>query len=224
MKRLLVLTMSIGAALARGTVLFYGGDFDYRNAGSCQEGGAVSDSRVYDNFMLSSPATITDVFGDFLDSSAGGGTSAYWDIRSGVSEGVGGTVVAGGFVSPATMRLFGRNYFGIAERRYDVAVSGVTLSANTMYWLTVAPDLSGLAGDTFLTTTSGANGVGGPLGDGNSFWDSTTFNKNMTGTTNMLGAGTWDFSLGVNGSPVPEPASLAILGIGAIALIRRQSK
>ena len=38
----------------------------------------------------------------------------------------------------------------------------------------------------------------------------------------VFGAGTWDFSYGLTGTAVPEPASIAILGLGALALIRRR--
>lgn len=225
MKRLLILGLACVAGAAQAGQLFYGGDFDGRNGLRSQEGGNVSDSRVYDNFMLGSSSNITDVYGNFLDSTNGGSSSAFWEIRTGVSLGNGGTVVAGGVMGAATTKATGRSGFGLNEYTYDIKVSGVTLNAGTMYWLTVAPDMTGLGSvNIFLSTTGGANGVGGPLGDGNSYWDSTTFGKSFANPGDALGAGTWDFSLGVNGSPVPEPATFAVLGLGALALIKRRRK
>lgn len=231
MKKLLIISLACVAAAAHAGQLFYGGDFDGRSGLRSQEGGNVSDSRVYDNFMLNQTSNISDVYGNFLDSSGGASTSAFWEIRTGLSEGNGGTVVAGGVFSAATTTATGRGGFGLNEYTYDVKVSGVTLNAGTMYWLTVAPDMTGLGGvNLFLSTTGGANGVGGPLGDDNAFWDSSFYGQTWTnsGIATAFGDANhtqkWDFSLGVNGSPVPEPATFAVLGLGALALIKRRRK
>jgi|GEM_PF-6339004 len=54
------------------------------------------------------------------------------------------------------------------------------------------------------------------------------FNRGEQGTIDMLGTegwiGTYDLTLNPASAPVPEPASLAALGFGAVALLRRRKR
>ena len=80
--------------LAKAQTAFYGGDFDGRGRFAGQVNGTTFiDFRIYDDFTVSAPTTVTGVFGNFLDSSSIHGAQLYWEIRSGVSEGNGGTIV-----------------------------------------------------------------------------------------------------------------------------------
>ena len=226
---LLVLT----AALSLTTVaplradLWYNGNFDGRNALSNERNTSVSQSNVYDDFIV--PAAqqwdITSVFSNDLMSFTGV-TSAYWEIRSGVSLGNGGTLVASG-TGTATQTPTGRSAFGLTEYTIDVAGLNVLLNSGT-YWLTVSPIDSG-GGRSFVSTTSGAGAVGTPPGNnGNSFWNSSEFGKNFGLPSDSLGSGTWDFSEGVSGSVVsgvPEPSSIILLVTmfaGLIVTIRKR--
>ncbi len=204
--------------------LWYNGDADYRDAIANGIGAApVPDALVYDNFNVTgnSAWTVTGAFSnDFMNYV--GVTQAYWEIRTGVSDGDGGTLIASG-TSSATQVDLGNSFFGLEE--YAISVSGLhVMLAPGEYWLTVAPVSPPVAdGDvnySYIATTSGANAIGSPPGDdGNSFATSAGYGWNFTPTTDdsIEGPGTWDYSMGINGT-VPEPASVTLLGIGGCAL------
>jgi hypothetical protein len=206
---------------AGGSILWYNGDYDGRDTQVNQTGPA--DGRIYDDFIVPTgfTFTITSVFSNnFMFSPPDPATAtAAWEIRSGVSAGNGGTLLDSGDGAD-TLTATGRSInvppFGnIAELTNSVSVN-VTLGAGT-YWLSVAPDVSNQ--NSFIGTTSGANAVGTPPGnDGNSFFSSTFFGQNFVSTTDpsIEGPGTWDYSMGVVGTAVPEPSSL-LLGLVGLA-------
>lgn len=213
MKNLLIFGLvGLAAASQASPVIFYGGD---DNGDSNLSAQAVNlDSRVYDNFTLASAMTIDGVFGNYIDFSSGNSSSVYWEIRSGISTGNGGTLLFSG-TNAGTRTAVGALF------KYSANIAPVNLAAGN-YFLTV--DVSNPDNQTFVVSTSGANGVGGPLNDGNSFWDSTTFGTNFDPTSIVFGTSK-DFSIGLTGSSsVPEPASFAVLGLGAVALVRRRRK
>jgi hypothetical protein len=185
----------------QANALWYNGDFDGRNGLANEANLLVSDARTYDNFIVPTGST-WDVLGvfshDLMDYTA---TTANWEIRSGVSVGNGGTLVASGANSPATQTATGNSGFGYLE--YEIAVSGlnIVLPAGE-YWLNVTPIGTGF-GQSFVSTTSGANAIGLPMGnDGNGFFDSTYFGYHFADPQDpgLLGPGTWDFSMGVRGN------------------------
>ncbi len=225
MKKTLILGL-IGLAVGAqaSPVIFYGGDMNGVNALASQisTAGGFTDSQVYDNFTLTSAMTIDGVFGRFLDTSNSFAPQITWEIRSGISAGNGGTLLFSG-TTAATNSLTGFTAFGINEREYASNVGPFNLGAGN-YWLSVA--LAGGNGPAYASTTSGANGVGGPLNDGKSFYNSLTYSSNYQPTGTQLTQGVdADFAFGLRGaSTVPEPATFAVLGLGAVALLRRRRK
>jgi len=222
------LALASGAAQA-STVLWYNGDFDDANALANELNTIVSDARIYDDFVVTDAAgwTVDSIWSNNLMSFTGV-TQADWTIRSGVSVGNGGTVVASG-TSAATQVATGRSGFGLTEYMIEIVGLNINLTAGT-YWLQVTPIGLGSA-RSFNSTTSGANGVGTPLGnDGNSFFNSTFFGSNFDSAATFLGsARPWDFSMGVAGAvngTIPEPGSAALLGLSLIAFVaaRRRRK
>jgi hypothetical protein len=179
----------------------------------------VSDSRIFDDFVVSGGGwNVTSLFGDFLSDL--NPTQAYWEIRSGVSAGNGGTLLFSG-TSTISWTLLGPGLWGDAEYRAMISGLNLTLSAGT-YWMAIAPAESAY-GRAYLTTTSGSGGVS-PLQDGNSYWDSQAFSKNFEAISRK------DFSYGVGGSALqttlleqsvivnPEPGSIVLVGTG-LALV-----
>ena len=223
MKAFLIL---IGAAIAisvQAQTEFYGGDPDGRASVASQvNGSSFKDVRVYDDFTLTAATTFDGVYGNFQDLGTVRGSSLSWEIRSGVSAGIGGSVVVAATSSSATAALSALQLYGTNKSYlYNAAVSQITLGPGT-YFLSVAVD--GGDGNIFLEESSGTNGLGGPLNNGNSFINSPLHSINFANTTSLTGQQTSDFSMGLHSvpAPVPEPASIAAIGLGVFAMIRRR--
>jgi hypothetical protein len=232
-----VAVLLLGQSVYADSVLWYNGDFDGRDTQVNQTG--LGDQLIYDDFVVpvGHTFTITGVFSnDFMyDPSAA--STAYWEIRSGVSAGNGGTLLASGDGADSLTATGRFIPIGLNANVYEYTNSvsvNVTLTAGT-YWLAVAPDVGNQ--NSYIGTTSGANAIGTPPGkDGNSFASSSFFGENFVPTSDpsIEGPGTWDYSMGVIGSAmgpsVPEPSSVT-LGICALVMsagyymkrLRRQS-
>jgi hypothetical protein len=185
-----------------GNALWYNGDFDGNNGLANQENvvGSGLYSRIYDDFNVTDANgwDVTELFSDNLSNTTI--TGATWEIRQGVSEGNGGTLIASGMTVTPIVTPTGRSGFGFTE--FMVLVPGLSVhlptSANP-YWLNVAP-IGSATGQAFDSTTSGANCVGTPCGnDANAFWDSSFFGVTFTSTLNGCD-GCADFSMGINGT------------------------
>jgi hypothetical protein len=219
---------SVGGARA-GSTLWYNGDFDGNSELYNLVNPTVPNATglVYDDFIVPTGQTWTvqGVFSnDQMDFFTPTSLTAYWEIRSGVMTGDGGTLVASG-TNSASQTATGN--IGIAVE-YTVAVSGlsVTLSAGT-YWLAVAPVGTSADDLSFISTTSGMNAIGMPPGnDGNSFV-AGSFYQSLGGfdfepasdyVSNPNG-GPPDFSMGVEGitTAVPEPSTISLGLIAALA-------
>jgi hypothetical protein len=197
---------------------WYNGDFNGVNGLANERNTIVSQAAVYDDFNVTSAITVTGLFSDNLLNTTV--TGADWEIRSGISEGNGGTLIASGTTNAPSVTLTGRSGFGFLEYMVEVDNLSVNLAPGH-YWMNVTPIGNG-TNRSFNSTTSGANCVGTPCGNNmNAFFNSTFFGANFTSTANE-GQPT-DFSNGV--IAVPEPATVALLtcGLGALVIaIRRR--
>jgi len=229
MKKILFIALVAVAGAANAQTLFYGGDADGRDAMQSQVGGSgTAKAVIYDDFTITTTSLITGVFGNFVEAGATS-TTGWYEIRSGMSAGNGGTVVSS---NAAALPVVQTAYSGangtlnnLTVHTYTIAVA-VTLAPGT-YWLGIALDRTAAgAGQSFVATTGGANGVGTPLHNGNSFVNDPTNSLSFypTNGANYEGGGTWDVSYGVRGAAVPEPATMAALGLGVAALLRRRKK
>jgi hypothetical protein len=179
----------------KAVTLYYGGDWDGRNALSNEENTAGADGQVYDDVRWRGSWHAKSLFSrNFLN------TNVLWcnyDIRKNVSPGNAGTSVIGGPITGAacTVTPTGGSGFGFME--YEVRVSGLDITLpGGHYWINVQPHGDG-TGASYQSTTSGANHIGSPYANGNSYFFNGVFFYVDTGV--ILGAGTWDFSGGVGG-------------------------
>jgi hypothetical protein len=215
----LVLNTTANAQAPPGS-LWYNGDYNYVNALANERNTGVSQAAVYDDFNVTSPLGwhVTAVFSDNLLSAVV--TGADWEIRTGVSEGNPGTLIASGTTNTPIVTPTGR---GGELLEYRVEVTGLNiflpvLPSGQHYWLNVTPVGNG-GGRSFNTTTFGDNCVGTPCGnDDNAFFNSTTFGAFFDHSYNQC-TGCVDFSIGVVGTVVPEPATVGLLICDAGALL-----
>ena len=201
--------------------LWYNGDFNGVNGLANERNTTISQAAVYDDFNVTAPMwDVTAVFSDNLANTVI--TGADWEIRTGVSEGNSGTLIASGTTNSPVVTPTGRSGFGYTE--YMVEVTGLNiflpmLPSGQHYWLNVTPVGNG-TGRSFNSTTSGVNCVGTPCGnDMNAFFNSTSLGTFFEGQS-------YDFSNGVIGTVVPEPATVALLtfGMGALLIALRRRR
>jgi len=202
--------------------LWYNGDYNYVNGLPNERNTLVTQAAAYDDFNVTAPLGwhVTAVFSDNLTFAVI--TGADWEIRTGVSEGNPGTLVASGTTnSPLVTPTY--RY----ENEFMVEVTGLNvflpmLPSGQHYWLNVTPVGNG-GYRSFNSTTSGMNCVGTPCGnDQNAFFNSTYFGTFFTSTSNEYQP--YDYSNGVIGTVVPEPATAALLtcGVGALLIAVRR--
>jgi len=227
----LVLNRSVCAQAPPGS-LWYNGDFNGVNGLSNERNTIVSQAAVYDDFDVTTPLGwhVTAVFSDNIFTvSPMTVTGADWEIRTGVSEGNAGTLIASGTTNLPTVTPTGRGTFNFTE--YMVEVTGLNiflpmLPLGQHYWLNVTPVGNG-TGRFFNSNTSGAHCVGTPCGnDQNAFFNSTYFGYYFTSTGNPDLGQPYDFSNGVIGTVVPEPATVALVtcGMGALLIALRRRR
>jgi hypothetical protein len=225
----LVLNTSVCAQAPPGS-LWYNGDYNGGLYLSNERNTIVSQAAVYDDFDVTTPLGwhVTAVLSDNIFTvSPMTVTGADWEIRTGVSEGNAGTLIASGTTNLPIVTPTGRGSFNFTE--YMVEVTGLNiflpmLPLGQHYWLNVTPVGNG-TGRFFNSNTSGAHCVGTPCGnDQNAFFNSTYFGAYFTSTANE--GQPYDYSNGVIGTVVPEPATVALLicGVGALLIAFRRRR
>jgi len=208
--------------------LFYGGDLNVNspnadglaNENDAIIGGTPYGAATYQNFTLSNTSTALGLFTNNL--SGLNPATGYWEIRVGVSEGNGGTVVASG-TGAMTQTATGRSAFGYNEYRDEVDGLNLTLNGGTQYWFAVVPNDPNNANRSFNSnSTDDLNAVGEQTSN-LQFFNSAAFGATFTNANNE---GPFPvFSSGITADPLPEPSSFILLGtalIGAGSVVRRR--
>jgi uncharacterized protein (TIGR03437 family) len=200
-----------------GNVGWYNGDWTTGIPGWANY--YVSDqdfARTYDNFVVPTGGwTITSVFSNnaLASTSMTIPTEAVWEIRSGVSAGNGGSLVA--FGRGAIVPYVGTRYAD-GETLFRVQVDGLRVQlAPGTYWLAVTPVMGDLG--SYICVTTGTNAIGKPAGnDGNGYYTTISAGGNVTfklvtGTGQNGTSG--DYSLGVliSGPSTSAPSLMAVV-------------
>lgn len=206
-------------SLARSELLFYGGEWDPVNGNAFPHSAPeqFQTARIYDDFHLPSISHIDAVFGEHFIAQGFVPTRAQYEIRTGMSNGSPGTLVAVNEDVPCEVIATGRfsPVSNTPEYRVRIPQLDVLLDPGT-YWLMVRPYHPGL--EVALGETIGANGVGSPINNGNSFW------VYGFGGGNYTSVGGFDAPYGVEGYVVPEPVSLTPLALGFLMATRRRDR
>lgn len=220
----LVMVGAAGAAFGQfgslpGSV-FYGGDPDREWALTSERDTTQRETIVVDDFELDRETAVTTVYGYFWsDIQTPNGFDV--EIRQGVSQEDGGTLIAGGrdLSGSWTRQRFDFDELGLFAYRAVVEIPTAVLSAGTYFVGIRVVGAGDGQGRAWVAATLGDNSVGGPIGNGNSFFNNTfgTFNWQRTGEVFPDDVDR-DFAYGV----VPEPATLAVLALGAGLLARRR--
>lgn len=204
--------------------LWRNGSFDGFSGLPSHINASLANARTYDNFVVSGTGwTVTALFGEYLTDFVA--TEAYWEIRSGISVGLGGTKLHSGFDFITGITDIG-SAFGLVHSRYEVSGFDSFVLAPGEYWFTMALVGTG-SGSAFIATTAGFDGINA-VSDGGAFFDSHTLNITYADASDALGAFS-DFAYGVSGmqtSTVPEPATVLLVGtgLGALAIAARSRR
>ena len=188
---------------------------------------------TYDNFNWNpaSGSEVVQVVGGHFHSfgSLNGNiiNSAYWEIRTGMAHNVAGTLVASG---TGTVTPFATSFLqgGHPVTGVNVDVPDFSLPAGN-YWFGLA--IGATTGQTgfFVASTTGANGIGGPLGDDlsiyfQSFNNGATITWNYTESAIVNNPPTTGFDPSYWINDVPEPTAMGAIGAAVLLGARRRKR
>ena len=215
----------------RAETLWYNGDWDlvagYVNRIDTWGMSVVPEAYMFDDFNVAHSLGwhVTQIYtNDWNCGEPGEGSQVAWSIRTGMSPGNPGTILFRG-TSSATVTPTGRCRSAPFDPtlEYTFRVSGLDIAlAPGTYWLNVTPYSNG---DVLISPTDGANAVGTPAGNnGNSLWYWPEFPDRYYISVSEYEGWLADFSMGVEGEVLPEPATLSLLAMGGLAVLLRRRR
>lgn len=206
--------VAVGAApglSSRAAAQWYNGDPDNLNGLPAEFNTEVSDAFVFENFNHGG-GFVTMLFGNFYISTDVRG--CMYELRSGVSNGFGGTLLAGGDVG-GRWWMHRNGFDGHGYRGYEILVGipHIRLAAGE-YMMAISPIGDG-TGRAFVQTTSGENSFGTPVNDHRNWYRSGYFGTHYAEDYLMVPG----FSYGVG---FPAPPSVAVLVLAGVGVRRRR--
>src|ERR1041384_8034605 len=178
---------------------------------------------VYDDFTFDLAGDI-GAFGMVGRNNTGSPVAIYYEIRTGMSAGNGGTLLTNGFSTGATTSplpedgSFGTPPPGPGQYYlYEGGFPGGTfihLNPGT-YWIGLAPLEQ--FGSFDVTSTSGSGSIGHPIDNGNAFY----FSNDASAPANFVSMGANDFGLEIyTAAPtnIPEPNTATMVGLTILGL------
>lgn len=224
--------LGVAASMAGAQTLFYNGQWDGVYAlGSGIDG--LQRAYIYDDFIVTAAGwNVTGVFGDFLVDATF--STANYEIRSGLSNFNGGSLLFSGSGVAATQTATGQSGFGMNEYRVDITTLSFFLAPGT-YWLGIQPVGSLQRCCNYVVTTSGLNGINADL-DKVFFYDDPWATPDYRFQQNYAFLGNpsdypYDLAYGVEGQTAsvnvtPEPGTVGLLATGLVGLLgfRRSRK
>ena len=210
--------VALSAAAANAASLYSTGTFDPELAfASDAVPGQFNNQRLAEAFVLSSTSIVSDVqwwgrsegsFFHDLSNMSSFTLAIYSDAGA-----IPGSQVFSSNVPVATVTptVVGTDSSGNNLYSFDFSFAGGLSLERGTYWLSVGTENVDPDGDGFYWQASQQRISGNFAAD--------------SGVSENWGtSGFADLALQVNGSPVPEPATLAGVGLGALALLRRRKK
>ena len=215
----------VGMTATEADVLFYGGDTIGEVVLENTRHEALT-AAVYDDFTVTGDGWAIDAIVAY---SAGYEDSvpelAEWEIRRGISPGDGGTLVASGTTGGFVWTPTGIKGEVVSQYVLRVDISGqrLVLPPGT-YHVLLRPVMGRSEMTTFICVTYGKNGIGGPLGNGNSFVHSPGYGYHFRDAGTMPGQDPQvDFRYRIEGTeirkPAPEPIKWRTLAVTVLLFL-----